>query len=191
VLNTDRTAYRRENYSWCVQCVCVITKQWSKGAITSKTKHAIKLKTSPARRRAVIDCKLKQNANEDCNSCASFKFYCMFYFTCDRSLSGRRTLLSCAALNSQQYFHNVAWSLCLERPDVTSVTDDFCRHLKTWVFSIGVGDQSTFGERARHFFQQLCMEINKMPEFYIKIVRKIVFSNFDGTRPSPCPRLLR
>jgi len=41
---------------------------------------------------AVIGCKLKQNANEGCNSCAKscrtcFKFYCMFYFTCDRSLS--------------------------------------------------------------------------------------------------------
>ena len=59
-----------------------------KGAITSKIKHAIKLKTSPARlaqllqpsandgvpsragRYAVIGCKLKQNANEGCNSCA-------------------------------------------------------------------------------------------------------------------------
>jgi len=39
---------------------------------------------------AVIGCRLK-NANEGCNSCASLaglvsKFYCMFYFTCDRSL---------------------------------------------------------------------------------------------------------
>ena len=54
-----------------------------KGAITSKIKHAIKLKTSPARlaqmlhncsspgRYAVIGCNLKQNANEGCNSCAS------------------------------------------------------------------------------------------------------------------------
>jgi len=72
-----------------------------KGAITSKIKHAIKLKTSPARlaqllhnccnlqpslafcfslqpmtasrtgRYAVIGCKLNQNANEGCNSCAS------------------------------------------------------------------------------------------------------------------------
>jgi len=61
-----------------------------KGAITSKIKHAIKLKISPARlsqllqpslafcfslsragRYAVIGCKLKQNANEGCNSCAT------------------------------------------------------------------------------------------------------------------------
>jgi len=52
-----------------------------KGAITSKIKHAIKHKTSPARlaqllqsstgRYAVIGCKLKQNANEGCNSCAT------------------------------------------------------------------------------------------------------------------------
>jgi len=45
----------------------------SKGAITSKIKHAIKLKTSHARRCAVISCKLKQNANEGCNSCASLQ----------------------------------------------------------------------------------------------------------------------
>jgi len=58
----------------------------SKGAITSKINRAIKLKTSPATlaqllhsdgvpsrtgRYAVIGCKLKQNANEGCNSCAS------------------------------------------------------------------------------------------------------------------------
>jgi len=86
----------------------------SKGAITSKLKHAIKLKTSPATlaqlflhqcciphyhfilacsQRRRIGCKLKQNANEGCNSCTCkscgtcFKFYCMFYFTCDRSLT--------------------------------------------------------------------------------------------------------
>jgi len=74
-------------------------KHCTKGAITSKIKHAIKLKTSPARlaqllhncsgRYAVTGCKLKQNANEGCNSCASLAglvLYCMFYFTCDRSL---------------------------------------------------------------------------------------------------------
>jgi len=62
-------------------------------------------------RYAVIGCKLKQNANEGCNSYATVvqvlyvllqllvvaaiilsfksccKFYCMFYFTCDRSFS--------------------------------------------------------------------------------------------------------
>jgi len=47
---------------------------WSKLGIiiTSKIKHAIKHKTSPARlaQCAVIGCKLKQNANEGCNSCA-------------------------------------------------------------------------------------------------------------------------
>ena len=76
-----------------------------KGAITSKIKHAIKLKTSPARLAQLLqaslafcfslqpmtahnDCKLKQNANEGCNSCRTcFKLYCMFYFTCDRSLT--------------------------------------------------------------------------------------------------------
>jgi len=63
----------------------------SEPALYAGLKHAIKLKTSPARlaqllqpslafcfsvpsspgRYAVIGCKLKQNANEDCNSCAS------------------------------------------------------------------------------------------------------------------------
>jgi len=79
------------------------TVSWTKGAITSKIKHAIKHKTGPARlaqllhncctgRWAVIGCKLKQNANEGCNSCASLAgsmlsfIACMFYFTCDRSL---------------------------------------------------------------------------------------------------------
>jgi len=39
-----------------------------KGAITSKIKHAIKHKTSPASFAGLV------------------LFYCMFYFTCDRSL---------------------------------------------------------------------------------------------------------
>ena len=59
----------------------------SQGAITSKIKHAIKLKTSPARlaqllQRSLAFCfslqsmtayrlVLKQNANEGCNSCAT------------------------------------------------------------------------------------------------------------------------
>jgi len=52
----------------------------------SYNKHAaIKFKTSPTRRYAVIGCNLQQNANEGCNSCVSlagpgtwtcFKFYC-------------------------------------------------------------------------------------------------------------------
>jgi len=58
-----------------------------------------------AGRYAAIGCKRKQNANEGCNSCVSlvwlvlcsiaaaccscnnFKFYCIFYFTCDRSFT--------------------------------------------------------------------------------------------------------
>ena len=51
----------------------------------------------PPGRYAVIGCKLKQNANEGCNSCARvvhlFYVFGMFYFTCDRSLtSTKRTL---------------------------------------------------------------------------------------------------
>jgi len=69
------------------------------GAITSKIKHAIKHKTSPTRlaqllqpslafcpgRYAVIGCKLKQNANEGCKSCALYVqvlqdlFYVLLY----------------------------------------------------------------------------------------------------------------
>ena len=63
-----------------------------KGAITSKTKHAIKHKTSPARLAQLL-----QPSLAFCFSlqpitayrpvpCKCFKFYCMFYFTCDRSL---------------------------------------------------------------------------------------------------------
>ena len=87
-----------------------------KGAITSKIKHAIKLKTSPARlaqllqpslafcyslqpmtahwtvHRHWVQAKTKcqwglQQLCIMCKSCRTcLKFYCMFYFTCDRSL---------------------------------------------------------------------------------------------------------
>ena len=74
--------------------------------ITSKIKHAIKLKTSPARyaqllqpslafcfslqpmtlqlqgRCAVIGCMLKQNANESCNSCASLAGLVLSFIAC-------------------------------------------------------------------------------------------------------------
>jgi len=58
-----------------------------KTAITSKIKYAIKLKTSPARlaqllRCAVIGCKLKQNANDGCNSCASFAGFVLSFIAC-------------------------------------------------------------------------------------------------------------
>ena len=58
----------------------------AKGAITSKIKHATKLKTSPARlaqvQCAVIGCKLKQNANEGCNSCASLAGLVLSFVAC-------------------------------------------------------------------------------------------------------------
>jgi len=87
----------------------------SKGAITSKIKRA---------RYAVIGCKLKQNANEGCNSCASLarlKFYCTFYFTCDRSLRmevpqrGPTAVpvgnsLGGEAVGSQIYAHNLQFT---------------------------------------------------------------------------------
>jgi len=85
----------------------------AKGAITSKIKHAIKHKTSPARlaqllqpslafcfslqpmtayqhdgvpsspgRYAVIGCKLKQNANEGCSSCARLAGLVLGFVAC-------------------------------------------------------------------------------------------------------------
>jgi len=48
-----------------------------KGEITSKIKHAIKLKTSPARLAQLPSLEF----------CFSVQFYCMFYFTCDCSLT--------------------------------------------------------------------------------------------------------
>ena len=69
-----------------------------KGAITSQIKHAIKHKPSPARlaqllqpslafcfgRYAVIGCKckLKQNANKVCNSCASLAGLGLCFIAC-------------------------------------------------------------------------------------------------------------
>jgi len=66
--------------------------------ITSKIKHAIKLKTSPARLAQLlqpswafcfslqpmtaIGCKLKQNANEGCNSCASLVGLVLSFIAC-------------------------------------------------------------------------------------------------------------
>jgi len=91
-----QSAQRAESQpSWTTMCSSDVA-EISRGAITSKIKHAIKLKTNPARlaqllqpslafcfslqpiskwprtgRCAVIGCKLKQDANEGCNSCAS------------------------------------------------------------------------------------------------------------------------
>jgi len=75
-------------------CVTVVYK----GAITSKIKHAIKHKTtkqvpqdlhkccttvaSSRGRYAVIGCKLKQNANEGCNSCASLAGLVLCFIAC-------------------------------------------------------------------------------------------------------------
>ena len=47
---------------------------FAKGAITSEIKHATEnksCKTCTTERYAVIGCKLKQNANAGCNSCAT------------------------------------------------------------------------------------------------------------------------
>jgi len=49
--------------------------QIAKGAITSKIKHAIKLEN-------VIGCKLKQNAIEGCNNCASLAGLVLSFIAC-------------------------------------------------------------------------------------------------------------
>ena len=64
----------------------------AKGAITSKIKHAIKHKTSPARlaqllRPSLAFCFSLQPMTEYRPVRTCFMFYCMFYFTCDRSLN--------------------------------------------------------------------------------------------------------
>jgi len=69
---------------------------YTKGAITSKIKHAIKLKTSPARLAQLLQpslaflfylaandgALLKQNANEGCNSCASLAGLVLSFTAC-------------------------------------------------------------------------------------------------------------
>ena len=102
----NRPIHRRRDStqlsSWIASASAVCIGQYAnvKGAITSKIKHAIKLKTSPARLAQLVQpsiafcfslqpmtahspvldgtpslaafrCKLKQNANEGCNSCAT------------------------------------------------------------------------------------------------------------------------
>ena len=92
---SPRSWSRVFNYSWSSKkknAVPAGREKRFKGAITSKIKHAIKLKTSPATlaqllqpslafcfslqpmtayRPGVIGCKLKQNANDGCDSCAT------------------------------------------------------------------------------------------------------------------------
>jgi len=86
---TDLAVFAVSFSSW-------LTLSDAKGAITtSKIKHAIKLKTSPARLAqllqpslafclwcAVIGRKLKQNANEGCNTCASLAGLVLSFISC-------------------------------------------------------------------------------------------------------------
>ena len=70
----SRQKYNTTDTEIVIDIIGIIIGSMYKGAITSKIKHAIKFKTNPALesgRCAVIGCKLKQNANEGCNSCAS------------------------------------------------------------------------------------------------------------------------
>jgi len=87
----------------------------TKGAITSKIKQAIKHKTSPARLAQLLQPSLAfcfslqpmtayrpggliraatvvQQLCKSCRTC--FMFYCMFYFTCDRSLKAALSLVA-------------------------------------------------------------------------------------------------
>ena len=51
--------------------------------------------------------------------------------------------------------------------------------------AIGAGAQSTLGGTTL-FARKICMKINKIPDFYIIIARKIFSPNFRGHVP-PCP----
>jgi len=96
---------RRRHYRLTTRPYCnEVNELGTKGSITSKIKHAIKLKASPARLAqllqpslafcfslqpmtahrpvAVIGCKLKQNANEVCNSCASLAGLVLSFIVC-------------------------------------------------------------------------------------------------------------
>ena len=88
----------------------------SKGAITSKIKHAVKLKTSPAWRtvrRHWLQAKTKcqWGLQQLCKSCTTcFMFYCMFYFTCDRSLTLARIHVSLSPVAHNKRFNYSAVS---------------------------------------------------------------------------------
>ena len=86
---------------------------WCKGAITSKIKHAIKLKTIPerlAQQCAVIGCKLKQNANEGCNSCASFAGLVLSFIACFILLVIAPWVLWKSVVHCSRYrVDNVSW----------------------------------------------------------------------------------
>ena len=116
-------------------------RQSVKWAITSTIKHAIKLKTSPAilaqllqpslafcfslqpmtAYRHWLQAKTKcwwglQQLCKSCRTC--FMFYCMFYFTCDRSFTDCKANVSRRELESTktQYSVNFSdWSVCLWR----------------------------------------------------------------------------
>jgi len=91
------------SFGWVLLCIHKITRVIPapdlsqvcahKGAITSKIKHAVKLKTSPARLAQLLQpslafcfslqpCKLKQNANEGCNSSASLAGLVLSFTAC-------------------------------------------------------------------------------------------------------------
>ena len=90
---------------WVSAVVKLGKKRRSKGAITSKIKHAIKHKTSPARLAQLL-----QPSLAFCFSLqpvTAYRPYCMFYFTCDRSLS--------SVNNSDKIWENrtnVMWLKC-------------------------------------------------------------------------------
>jgi len=146
----DPSRFVDEFNTWFTHQLSALFYNFYKGAIASKIIHAIKHKTSHARlaqllqpslafcfrlqpmmaypgRYAVIGCKLKQNADESCNNCASiaglvlFLFRCMFYFTCDRFLT-----LELCILCSFCTCECVSWFVDLwtsRRPP------NFCQHL--------------------------------------------------------------
>jgi len=108
-----------------------VTSLGPKGAITSKIKHAIKHKTSFARLARLLQPSLVLDGTPSlaaswnkmlmrvstvvqqlCQSCGTcFKFYCMFYFTCDRSLIVNKYLLN-SLIYCRPSIYNVTFHVC-------------------------------------------------------------------------------
>ena len=114
------TTHEHISHSACTFAIWRVTTVCSKGAITSKIKHAIKHKTSPARLAQLLQPSLafcfslqpmtayRPVVQQLCKSCRTrFMFYCMFYFTCDRSWG-----LSTVASESNKYNNSNVRSRC-------------------------------------------------------------------------------